>query len=149
MACLRPALLVALLSIGCTTKTEDVDALRIRVVTLPGGGQIRAEVLTTQEEMARGMMFRDALPLGHGLLFVHAKAGPYKYWMSNVKVELDIIFMDSRRRIVEISGNTPPCLTRPADCPVYGGHSDEQFVLELRSGEAQRLGLKAGQTLEF
>jgi uncharacterized membrane protein (UPF0127 family) len=69
--------------------------------------------------------------------------------MSNVKVPLDIIFMDAGRRIVEISANTPPCLKKPADCPVYGGHTDEQFVLELRAGEAQRLGLQKGQTLAF
>lgn len=149
MGSLRYALFVALISIGCATKPDEVDALRTRMVTLPRGGQIRAEVLTAPEEMAKGMMFRDALPAGRGLLFVHAKPGPYTYWMSNVKAPLDIIFMNSNRRIVEISANTPPCLTKPEDCPVYGGHTDEQFVLELRAGEAQRLGLKDGETLEF
>jgi hypothetical protein len=99
--------------------------------------------------MARGMMYRDALPEGRGLLFIHDNPAPYRYWMSNVKVPLDIIFMDPSRQIVEISANTPPCTSKPEACPLYGGHFSTQFVLELRAGEAQRLGIHNGQTLTF
>jgi uncharacterized membrane protein (UPF0127 family) len=106
-------------------------------------------VLVKPAEMARGMMYRDPLPQGRGLLFIHEKPAPYRYWMSNVTAPLDIIFMDSNRQIVEISADTPPCTSKPAACPVDGEHNTEQFVLELRAGEAQRLGLHKGQTLTF
>ncbi len=149
MASLRPALFVLMLCIGCGSKPDDVPDLNTQVVTLPAGGQIRAQVVLTQGEMETGMKFRDALPHGRGMLFVHKNPGPYVYWMSNVKVPLDIVFMDSSHRIVEISPDTPPCTKKPAECPVYGGHTAEQFVLELRAGEAQRLGLRQGQTLGF
>ena len=62
---------------------------------------------------------------------------------------LDIIFMDSSHTIMEISSDTPICTTKPEECPIYGGHHLEQFVLELRAGEAKRLGLRQGQTLRF
>ena len=94
-------------------------------------------------------MYREPLTQGRGLLFIHDKPQPYRYWMSNVTAPLDIIFMDSNRQIVEISADTPPCTSKPEACPVYGGHNYEQFVLELRAGEAQRLGLHKGQTLTF
>ena len=149
MASLRPGLLVLLFSIGCGPKPEDAGDLNTQTITLPAGGQIRAQVVMTQGEMESGMKFKDALPQGRGMLFVHTKPAPYVYWMSNVKVPLDIIFMDSGRRIVEISADTPVCTKKPADCPVYGGHTSEQFVLELRAGEAKRLGLHPGQTLVF
>ena len=142
-------LLVALLSFGCGPKEDNLDVLRMRPVTLPDGSQIRAEVMIKPDEMARGMMFRDALPRGRGLLFVYTKPAPYTYWMSNVKAPLDIVFMDSTRQIVEISANTPPCTTKVSACPLYGGHFVEQYVLELRAGEAQRLGLEKGQKLNF
>ena len=145
----RLVLVAVLLSFGCAPKPNEEADLHTQVVTLPGGREIRAQVMMTQGEMETGMKFRDALPQGRGMLFVHSKSAPYVYWMSNVKVPLDIIFMDAGRHIVEISANTPPCLTKPADCPVYGGHTDEQFVLELRAGEAQRLGLQKGQALVF
>ena len=135
---------------GCTgPQTDSVEDLHTRIVTLPGGGEIRAEVLIKPAEMQRGMMFRDPLPQGRGLLFVHDRPAPYRYWMSNVKAPLDIIFMDENRQIVEISADTPICTSKPADCPLYGGHHNEQYVLELRAGEAKRLGLHEGQTLNF
>ena len=143
------ASLALLFHCGCSPPSESLDDLKTRTVTLPDGAQIQAEVLIDPAEMARGMMFRDALPRGHGLLFVHEKPAAYRYWMSNVKVPLDIIFMDSNHQIVEISANTPPCTTEPKDCPLYGGHNYEQFVLELGAGEAQRLGLQKGQMLSF
>jgi uncharacterized membrane protein (UPF0127 family) len=145
----RLVLVVALLSFGCGPKEDNIDVLRTRLVTLPDGSQIRAEVRIKPDEVAQGMMFRDALPRGRGLLFIHTKPAPYRYWMFNVKVPLDIVFMDTTRHIVEISANTPPCTTKASACPLYGGHYYEQYVLELGAGEAQRLGLQKGQTLGF
>jgi|SRR5215467_13787987 len=139
------------LCLGCARKNDESsgDQINTSIVILPDGSEIRAEVLTKPSEMEHGMMYRDALPQGHGLLFVHQKPAPYRYWMSNVKFPLDIIFMDASHKIVEISANTPICTTKPEDCLTYGGHHLEQYVLELRAGEARRLGLHEGQTLRF
>jgi uncharacterized protein len=134
---------------GCGPATTGVEELRLRTVTLPDGQQIRAEVLVRPDEMARGMMYRDSLPKGRGMLFIHDKPAPYRYWMHDVKIPLDIIFMDEMHKIVEISADTPPCTSDPKDCPTYGGHHFEQFVLELGGGEARRLGLVEGQSLTF
>src|SRR5215467_11914138 len=143
------ALLAFLTGLGCGSKSGPVEDLKTRAVILPDGREILAEVLTRPAEMARGMMYRDPLPQGRGLLFIHDKPAPYRYWMSNVTAPLDIVFMDSNRQIVEISADTPQCTSKPETCPVYGGHAYEQFVLELRAGEARRLGLQKGQTLTF
>jgi uncharacterized membrane protein (UPF0127 family) len=149
MASQRLGLLATLLCCACGPKISGLEELNTRVITLPSGAEIRAEVMIKKDDINRGMMFRDALPQGRGMLFIHEKPSPYRYWMYNVKVPLDIVFMDSSRRIVEISANTPPCTTKAEQCPTYGGHAYEQYVLELRAGEAQRLGLQKGQTLAF
>jgi uncharacterized membrane protein (UPF0127 family) len=144
-------LMFLLVCCGCGRKADNgvVEPLNTRLVSLPDGTEIRAEVLINPTEMARGMMYRDPLPQGRGLLFVHQRPDYYRYWMSNVKAPLDIIFMDAGRQIVEISADTPPCTTKPADCLLYGGHHLAQYVLELRAGEASRLGLHTGQKLSF
>ncbi len=100
-------------------------------------------------EMQKGMMFRDSLALDRGMLFIHESPGRYPYWMYQVRIPLDIIWMDSTHRIVEISADTPPCKTKASLCGNYGGHEVAQFVLELAGGEARRQGLAVGQTLEF
>jgi uncharacterized membrane protein (UPF0127 family) len=100
--------------------------------------------------MMRGMMFRSQLPANRGMLFVHVKANKYSYWMHNVTVPLDIIWIDTEHKIVEISPDTPPCPSKdPVQCPSFGGSAEAQFVLELAAGEAARFGLKVGDTLGF
>ena len=149
MRLLLPAVLA--LCAGCSHENPDnvEEQLKSQAITLPDGREIQAEVLVNPAEMEHGMMYRDALPQGHGLLFVHEKPGYYRYWMPNVKAPLDIIFMDASRKIVEISADTPICTTKPEDCQTYGGRHLEQYVLEMRAGEAKRLGLHEGQTLTF
>jgi uncharacterized membrane protein (UPF0127 family) len=143
-----PLLLLALAGCG-GSETESPDVLRTQKVTLPGGQIIRAEVEMTDLDMQKGMMFRDALARGRGMLFIHQTPGLYPYWMYQMKIPLDIIWMDASRRIVEISPDTPACKTKASLCPNYGGHQTAQFVLELGAGEARRLGLSLGQALEF
>lgn len=134
---------------GCGGKQSE-DLVEMKTLTMPGGQVIRAEVMIRGTDMMRGMMFRRQLSPDRGLLFVHPRPGKYSYWMSNVKVALDIIWLDKERRIVEMSVNTPPCLEADATkCPHYGGKMDSQFALELAGGMAAKYGLLAGQQITF
>ena len=143
-------LLAAFMLAACGgPETEGPEALTMRTVKLPGGQQIRVEVEINDADMYKGMKYRDSLARGRGMLFIHRTPGLYKYWMPQVRIPLDMIWMDTSRRIVEISPDTPPCKTAESLCPNYGGHETAQFVLELGGGEARRLGLTLGQTLEF
>ena len=140
-------LVLALTACGSPTKVEDLNAT---IVTLPSGKKIMAETMRTQEDQARGMMFRDALPKDRGMLFVHTVEGLYPYWMFNCKVPLDIVWMNKNRQVVEISLNTPPCpSTNSAECPNFGGHQNAQYVLELNGGAAIEYGIAAGSQLNF
>lgn len=135
---------------SCGDKPTTMDEFHTREVTLPNGKIIRAEVMMMKEEMMRGMMFRDSLAPDHGMLFVHGAPGKYQYWMYQVKIPLDIIWMDPRHTVVEISPNTPPCTSASAQaCANYGGHADAQYVLELSGGGAARNNIKVGDTIGF
>jgi len=150
MRYLIPLILLALAATGCSgPETEGPDLLGTRKVTLPDGREIRAEVEMNPIDMQKGMMFRDSLARGRGMLFIHQTPGLNPYWMYQVRIPLDIVWMDASHRIVEISPDTPPCKTKASLCPTYGGHQTAQFVLELGGGEARRFGLSLGQTLEF
>ena len=142
-------MLSLLIAVGCGPQSNTEVEFGTQMVTFPNGQKVRAEVLFKPQDMMRGMMFRDSLPRDRGMLFVHSKAGNYPYWMFQVKIPLDIIWMDINRRIVEISENTPPCQTKASECPSYGGKNLARFVLELGGGEARRHGLRAGDTVTF
>ncbi|MEO8663487.1 MAG: DUF192 domain-containing protein [Bryobacteraceae bacterium] len=141
--------LCLLAACGRVTGSGADSGFAAKVVTLPNGQKINAEVMLEDRDMMRGMMFRDSLAPDRGMLFVHPKPGNYSYWMYQVRIPLDIIWMDSSRRIVEISANTPPCTTAPRECPHYGGHAVVQYALELAGGMVEHYGLKEGQTLDF
>lgn len=136
---------------GCRDGDKALDDYNTRSVTLPDGTVIRAEVMTKEADMMRGMMFRDSLPEGRGMMFIHGSAGRFPYWMYQVKVPLDIIWMDSRRRVVEVAPNAQPCQgkQRATDCPQYGGNEDAQLVLELPAGQAAKHGVRPGAVISF
>lgn len=127
-------------------RPEEYNTVPVR---LPDGSVIRAEQLVQPEELARGMMFRDELPEDRGLLFYHGSPGRYPYWMYQVKVPLDIVWLDARKRVVEVVAAAPPCPGPQDRCPSYGGTHEAQYVLELRAGAAGRRGLQPGAQVEF
>jgi uncharacterized membrane protein (UPF0127 family) len=136
-------LAAALFLCGCNSDSGATgeEAYRTTTITLPNGKVIRAEL--------RGMMFRDSLPADRGMLFIHSKPTAASYWMYQVKIPLDIIFMDSTRRVLGISANTPPCEKKASECPSYGGYPQTQYVLELGGGQAAKNAIVPGSTLTF
>lgn len=136
---------------GCSGSSEanSMEEFSTRPIVLPDGTTIRVESMMRDKDMMRGMMFRDALPEGRGMLFFHGSTGKYPYWMYQVKIPLDIIWMDKDHRVVEISPNTPPCTTPASQCVNYGGTQDALIVLELPAGSAARHGIKTGAVLQF
>jgi uncharacterized membrane protein (UPF0127 family) len=140
---------VACALLSCGPKPATLEEYRDRVVTLPNGKQVRAEILVTASEMERGMMFRDSIAPDRGMLFFHSTPAKYKYWMFQCRIPLDIIWMDGNRRIVEISADTPPCTGARETCPTFGGNFDALYVLELGGGMAAKYELKTGDVLKF
>lgn len=151
---MRPILLLIVVSLcllSCNDNGEiaSQEDFSLREVTLPDNTRVKAEVLTKPVDMARGMMFRESFPEGRGMLFVHQSPNKYSYWMYQVKVPLDIIWMDRSGRIVEISENTPPCPGKASTCPNYGGTTESSLVLELPGGYGKRHGIRVGETIRL
>jgi len=116
-------------------------------VFFPNGTSVTAELAATDAERARGLMFREKVPSDQGMLFVFEEEGQHHFWMKNTKVHLDMIWLDSGRRIIHIERLVPPCVADP--CPSYGPDLPARFVLELTGGEAEVRGLRVGDRLEF
>jgi uncharacterized membrane protein (UPF0127 family) len=142
-------LCVCLVSCGGGDKAASLEDFNTRPVTLPDGTVVTSEVLIKNQDMARGMMFRDNLPEGRGLLFIHEKPNRYSYWMYEVKVPLDIVWMDRRGKVVEISENTPPCNGKASTCPTFGGTVESSVVFEVPGGYARKHGIRLGEIIRF
>ena len=132
-------LLVLLLLSGCANGAPWVKI---------GGQRYAVEIADDEAERARGLMFRDVLAEGHGMLFIHVSEEPQSYWMKNTRIPLDILYFDDSRRLVAQQRDVPPCSLGDA-CPPYPSDVPARYVLELNAGEAARLDLQDGATIEF
>lgn len=108
--------------------------------TLTHNNQVfKLEVASTPEQLEKGLKFRSSLPSERGMLFVLGKE--YKdvpFWMSQVKIPLDIIYLKDNV-VTTVIYNAPPCPKNP--CPTYKG-SLATHVLEVAPGAGIRVGDK-------
>ena len=110
------------------------------------GHRYAIEIADDDAERARGLMYRDAMDAGRGMLFIHDAEEPQAYWMKNTKIALDILYFDNGRKLVSQQRDVPPCSLGDR-CPSYPSSAPARYVLELNAGEAARLKLQDGAEL--
>lgn len=135
------------LALGLGAFCQDRGRDKFIKVFFPNGKSVTAELAVTDAERARGLMFREKVLPDQGMLFVFEREDVQAFWMKNTLVPLDMLWLDSDRRVIHIAADVPPCKEDP--CPSYGPGSPARYVLELRAGEAARHGLRAGDRLQF
>ncbi len=101
------------------------------------------EVADDPFERQKGLMYRKSLPKDHGMLFIFKREGRYPMTMKNTFIPLDIIFVGSSHRIVELVENAEP----QSDGP-YGGSQRCNFVLEVNAGSIEKYGIKVGNVVK-
>jgi uncharacterized protein len=127
-------------SVAPAKAEEAPKALELlSIVTASGAHDFSVEVMRTDAERERGLMFRHYLPNDRGMLFNFDVEQPVMMWMKNTFLPLDMIFMDRSGRVVSIAANTEPLSEHiiPSVAPAYA-------VLEVNAGTAARIGLKVG-----
>lgn len=118
-------------------------------VTTPQGVTIQAELADTTEKRARGLMFRDSLPQDRGMLFTFPEPQEWSFWMKNTRIPLDILWVDTNKKIIHIERNVPGCSRTDDGCPNYQSNAPALYVLELAAGTADALHLQRGVKLQF
>lgn len=107
-----------------------------------GSAAVSVEIADTDETRARGLMFRDELPSGSGMLFAYPQPQTVAFWMKDTPIPLDILFFDSAGDLRHVHFNAQPF----DETPIPGG-TDIQYVLEIYSGETANLGIGPQTTL--
>lgn len=115
-------------------------------LTINSGGKIHpfdVEVMRTEPEHERGMMFRRSLAPDKGMLFEFKTEKVASFWMQNTYVPLDMVFIRADGTIHRIEKRAEPLSTKAISSggPVTG-------VLEILAGTADAIGLKPGDRVE-
>ena len=107
-----------------------------------GQALFRVEVADTEEERARGLMHREQMSSGAGMLFVFERTGPVSFWMENTLIPLDMLFVDEAGTVTHIHHQA-----QPMDRTPINSQGDVRYVLEINGGMAEAIGLTTGSEL--
>ena len=136
---------------GQTTATAAAkhpqSGLEVIPLTVKSNGKrhaFRVEVARSDAEWNKGLMFRTAMGANEGMIFVGRAAQPASFWMKNTVIPLDIVFVGTDKRILNIGANAVPYSLAPVPSigPVVA-------VLELNGGRAAQLGIGPGDAVEW
>ena len=140
---------LALLLTSCkeeTTRVASPQATPKDTLFVFGVGEkeVWAELAAKPSEREKGLMNRDSLPDGKGMLFVFEKPGPQRFWMKNTRIPLDIGYFSPNGKLLEIHA------AKPYDLGGEPSHSKKvQFVLELNLNGFRTMGIRIGDRLDL
>jgi len=103
-----------------------------------------AEIMRTSEEMARGLMFRHALPQSRAMVFLVDPPQKVQFWMRNTLIPLDMIFVDEQGIIQEIVTryDTESDAATASSGPVG-------LVIEVNADIAKDMGIVVGDKVDL
>lgn len=135
-------LLVATTPILADTGADTCASDSVAVRGDWGQAAFTVELADTPEMRARGLMFRETLARGAGMLFVYEAPQQASFWMKNTLIELDMLFADPTGRITYIHHRAIPGDLSPID-----GGDGILAVLEINGGLARSYGITVGSVM--
>jgi uncharacterized membrane protein (UPF0127 family) len=138
-----PPVAVAPQASSCPPDPEPgLPALPTAVVTMPGAvsgpARVEVELVSSEHDTMRGLMYRTSMPEDHGMLFVLPRED-HAFWMHNTCISLDLLYIDDGV-IVGIVDSAPKL-----NDELRGVGRLSNRVLEVNAGWCKRHGVREGQ----
>ncbi len=99
-----------------------------------GQDSLQLEFAKTPEAREKGLSGRTSLPPNHGMLFVFPEKGYHEFWMKDMLISIDILWLSDDGIVLGSLENVSPA-TYPN---TYKPPFPVRYVLELGAGEASR-----------
>ncbi len=135
---------VAWLVLAAGVAVQAADQSTVSVTTQSGTHRLTIEWARTPSERAQGLMGRERMADGHGMLFDFGSEQPVYFWMKDTPLSLDMIFIKADGRTTRIAQGTTPFSE-----DVIPGGEPVRYVLELVAGGAKRIGLRPGDRFQI
>ena len=115
----------------------------LQIMTASGRHDFSVEVMRTDEERARGLMYRRFMAANRGMLFDFKTEQPIIMWMKNTYLPLDMIFIARNGSVTHVVADTEPLSER-----IISSNGPAFAVLEVNAGIAAKIGLKPGDRVQ-
>ena len=126
---------------------HPVSGLKVIPLIVESKGKthrFKVELAASPKEQQQGLMFRTEMGPNEGMIFPSVPQSERSFWMKNTPLPLDIIFVGTDGRILNIAANTPPYTLESVHSA--GATSG---VLELIGGRAAELGIAPGDLVKW
>jgi uncharacterized protein len=123
---------------------SGLKVIPLTVTTASKRHVFKVEVAASEAEQQKGLMFRTSMAGGEGMIFPMNPPRTAAFWMRNTVIPLDIIYIGTDRRILNIAANAVPYDERP-----LASAGEAAGVLELNGGRAAQLGIGPGDRVEW
>jgi len=111
-----------------------------------GSSVFNVRLATTEPAREQGLSGVEKLARNAGLLMVYEKAGAHGIWMKDMKIPIDIIWMNSDKKVVYIVTDASPEL---GESKTFIPSSSAKYVLEIPAGSVKKSAIKIGDTAVF
>ena len=139
----------AIVVVAIFVLTQNSHSGKEQVTIINSAGQeiqIYVEIADEWPELQKGLMYRESLPEDEGMFFIFPSSGNYPFWMKNMLIALDAVYMNANGTIVDIL-QMEPCIADP--CPSYPPDADALYVLEVNKGFGERHGIREGDKMRL
>ena len=141
---LLPIIVVAVLMLPGPVRAQESETFELSELWIETQSGARhhftVELAVTQAQQIQGLMFREEMALDHGMLFVFPDRAQRSFWMRNTLLSLDMLFIDTDGRVINIEERAVPL----DEGPRYSSDGPAQAVLEINGGVAGLLGIGPG-----
>lgn len=123
---------------------SGLPVVPLTVKSKNGKHAFKVEVAASSEEQAKGLMFRTEMGADEGMIFPMDPPRMASFWMKNTVIPLDIIYVGTNRKVLNIAVRAVPYDTKPlfSKGPV-------SLILELNGGRAAELGIAPGDKVAW
>jgi len=111
-----------------------------------GAGVFNVRIASTDEARKQGLSGVEKLDANGGLLMVFDTDGYQGIWMKDMKIPLDIIWLNSEKKVVYIVTDASPDL---GTSKIFTPKDLSRYVLEVPAGTVKSAGIKIGSVATF
>lgn len=102
-----------------------------------------AKAVTTQQKIA-GLSNVSHLDENRGMIFIFDRDDYYPFWMKDTLIPLDIIYLDSNFKVVDIFHAPTETDTPDLNLTIYRNSQKAKYVVELNFNTTTKIGLTVG-----
>lgn len=115
---------------------------------IEGAPRVALEIVESQADRNRGLMFRESLPWEQGMLFVFERPQQLSFWMRNTLIPLSIAYIAEDGTILDILDmDVEPEEVRDRPSRTYPSSGPALYALEVNQGWYAANGVQPGDRL--